>query len=145
MAAEANERPQRSVPDTVTVTFSLHCAHVALRGEWDISTERRLADALARARERRHILIDLSDCSFLDSRAIGTLLALGIELAESNGHVAVALPRSQSTVVRAFGLLGVRKVLSVHDTLEDAQRSFPTTPAVTLSGWLEPSRPMPVD
>jgi anti-anti-sigma factor len=146
MAAEANERQQRSVPGTVTVTFAgSNGAHVALRGEWDISTERLLADALTRAREQRQIVIDLSDCSFLDSRAIGMLLSLGAELAENTGHLAVVLPSSQSTVVRAFELLGIREVLSVHDTLEDAQRGLPTTPPTISSAWLAPSPPMPVD
>jgi len=146
MAAEANERPQRSVPGTVTVTIDVsNCAHVALRGEWDISTERELAHALARARNYRNIVIDLSACSFLDSRTIGMLITLDAELTENDGRLAVALPRAQSTAVRAFDLLGIRAVLSVHETLEDAQRSLPATRSAISSAWLEPSRPMPID
>jgi anti-sigma B factor antagonist len=146
MAAEANERAQRSVPGTVTVTFAeSNSALVALRGEWDISTQPQLAEALQRSRGRQNVVIELSDCSFLDSTTIGMLITLDRELAASGGRLEVALPPSQNVVNRAFALLGIREVLSVHDTLEAAQRSLPTARAATPSAWRKPSRPMPVD
>jgi len=146
MAAEANERAQRSVPGTVTVTLAVpNCARVALRGEWDISTEPQLAEALERARGRENVVIDLCECTFLDSRTIGTLMTLAQELAERNGRLEVALPPAQNVVNRAFALLGVREVLSVHDSLDDAQRSLARVRAAPSSTWLRPSRAMPVD
>jgi anti-sigma B factor antagonist len=146
MAAEANERPERSVPGTVTVTFvASNSARVALRGEWDISTQPQLAEALQRSRGRQNIVIDLADCTFLDSTTIGMLITLDRELAADGGRLEVALPASQNVVNRAFALLGVREVLSVHDTLETAQRSLPTVRAASSNDWLKPSRPMAVD
>ena len=146
MAAEANERDQRSVPGTVTVTFTAsHYAHVTLRGECDISTQPQLTEALQRARGRQNVVVDLSECDSLDSQTLAMLMALAHDLAENNGRLEVALPPSQSIVQRVFAVLGVREVLSVHDTLEDAKRSLPDTRARTSSAWLAPSRPMPVD
>ena len=146
MAAEANERAQRSDPGTVTVTFAVpNCARVALRGEWDISTEPQLAEALQRARGRQNVVIDLCECTFLDSRTIGTLITLAQELAERNGRLAVALPPSKSVVDRAFALLGTREMLSVYRTFEHAQRSLQIVRASTSNVWLKPSRPMPID
>lgn len=146
MAAEVNEREQRSVPGTVTVTFTAsHYAQVTLRGEWDISTQPPLAETLKRARARQNVVVDLSECDFLDSRTLGMLMALAHDLAENNGRLEVALPPSQSAVQRVFAVLGVREVLSVHGTLEDAKRSFPDTRPKRSSARLAPSRPMPVD
>ena len=146
MAAEANERDQRSVPGTVTVTFTAsHYAHVTLRGEWDISAQPKLAEAFKRARGRQNVVVDLSECDFLDSQTLGMLMALAHDLAESNGRLEVALPPSQSVVQRVFAVLGVRQVLSVHDSLEDAKRSLLDTQPKGSSAWLAPSRPMPVD
>jgi hypothetical protein len=67
------------------------------------------------------------------------------ELAADGGRLEVALPSSQNVVNRAFALLGVREVLSVHDTVEAAQRSLPTVRTASPNAWLKPSRPMPVD
>ena len=127
MAAEANERDQRFVPDTVTVTFTAsHYAQVTLRGEWDISTQPQLAEALERAGGHQNVVVDLSECDFLDSQTLGMLMAFAHDLAENHGRLEVALPPSQSVVQRVFAVLGVRDMLSVHDTLEDAKRSLPT-------------------
>jgi anti-anti-sigma factor len=146
MAAEANERQQRSVPGTVTVTFAApNCGLVALHGEWDISTETQLAEALHQARREQNVVIDLSECTFLDSRTIGLLMSTAQEHAENNGRLAIALPPTQSVVNRAFDVLGVRDVLSVYRTFEDAQRSLWIARASTSNAWLEPSRPMAID
>jgi anti-anti-sigma factor len=146
MAAEANERVQRFVPGTVTVSFvTRDCARVALRDEWDVSTAPQLADALQRAsRRRRNIVVDLAECTFVDSTTIGMLIVLARECTEGKG-LAIALPPSQSAVDRAFALLGAREVLSVHSTFEDALRSLATVRAPTSNPWLDPSPPMPVD
>jgi anti-anti-sigma factor len=146
MAAETNERPSRSVPGTVDVSLAEPSyARVTLCGEWDISTQPRLAEALTRARARRDLLIDLSECSFLDSRTLGTLISLAHELASSGRRLEVALPPSQAIVKRAFAVLGAHEILSVHDTLEDAQRVLFNTRSGTRHAWLTPSPPMPVD
>jgi anti-anti-sigma factor len=146
MAAEVNGRSQRSIPGTGTVTFTVpNCARVALHGEWDISNEPQLAAALQRARTVQNVVVDLSECTFLESRTVGCLLGAAQEHAEHDGRFAIALPRSQSVVNRAFDLLGIRAVLAVYRTFEDAQRSLEVMRASSESRWLEPSRPMPVD
>jgi hypothetical protein len=64
-------------------------------------------------------------------------MGLAHEHAQSNGRLAIALPPSASVVDRAFALLGVREVLSVLRTFQDAVRSlqavvFALPVAVTL-------------
>jgi anti-sigma B factor antagonist len=144
MATEANERSERSIPGTVTVTFAApDSARIALCGEVDISTRPQIAEALERARGRRYVVVDLSDCTFLDSTTVGVLMGFHAELDESGGRLAVALPPTHGVVNRAVDMLGVREVLWVHDSLEDARRSLAVRQASIT--WLEPSRPMPVD
>lgn len=147
MAVDANERATRSAPGTVTVTFAVpNSARIALHGEWDISTEPKLATALERAsRARQNIVIDLSTCSFLDVRTIGRLIAFAQALTERGGRLAVALPPSQTAVNRAFSLLAIRELLPVHDSLEDAQRDVTRSELSLGKAWLEPSPPMSVD
>jgi anti-anti-sigma factor len=146
MAAEAKERPERFVPGTVAVTFAAPSSVlIALRGEWDVSTQPQLAEALQHARGRQNVVIDLSDCSFVDSTTIGMLITLDHQLAADSGRLEIALPPSHNVVNRAFSLLGVREVLSVHDAIDVAQRSLPTVRAASSTDWLNPSRPMAVD
>src|SRR3954453_21902111 len=75
---EADEDMRRTAPagDPAPRTVSLErhspaVAIVTLRGEHDLATRAEINAALARAGGEADVLVDLSDCSFIDSSVIG--------------------------------------------------------------------------
>jgi anti-anti-sigma factor len=136
----------RSTPGRAVVGHEPNgIAVVTMFGEHDISNEPVLAHALRLAgAPSADAVIDLSECAFLDSRAITTLMTFAGELAKSGRRVAVALPPSQTIVDRVFALLRIRDVLSVHDTLQEAQEHL-SAGRSTRNEWLATSPPMPID
>jgi anti-anti-sigma factor len=146
MAAEANERDQRSVPGTVTVNLATPgYAVVALRGEHDLSTQPQVRDAFERVGGRTNVVVDLSECEFLDSRTVGMLVATDHGLRERGGRLEIALPPPPSVVHRIFEILGIGAVLSLHDTPEQAQRNVCEEDESTARRWLAPSPPLAFD
>ena len=73
----------------------------------------------------RSVLVDLSECSFLDSTVVKTLLQ-GAELAgERGGALAlVAVDRSGDAVRRALEVLRVGTLVAVHPTRAAGVASF---------------------
>ena len=100
------------------VEIEIHSAAaciVTLRGEHDPSTMGQIAGVLNVASAHRHVLVDLSECSFLDSTVVRTLL-LAAELAGERGGALefVAAARSGNAVRRALEVMRVDAVVAVH-------------------------------
>jgi anti-anti-sigma factor len=70
------------VPGTLEVeNHAPNVAIVAVRGEHDLTTKPALAEALARASDHLNVLVDLSECPFMDSSLIGALVEASSSLA----------------------------------------------------------------
>ena len=67
-------------------------AIVTLRGEHDLSTRAEISDALARVGNEAHVLVDLSECSFIDSSVIGVLVVAFQALDEQGRRLELAIP-----------------------------------------------------
>jgi len=99
--------------------------HVLIRaaGELDVSSspslQRTGEDSLADG--HRVVLLDLSGIKFLDSSGLGALMALHRSALAHGAHVAVVA--ASAAVRRVVDLTGVRHVLPLHDSVEDALRS----------------------
>jgi len=81
---------------------------IAVRGELDMSAAPDLAEAIAGARTGADTLVlDLSRVTFLDSSAIGALVAAGRDVLEAGGRLQIG-PRSEivSRVLEITGLAG---------------------------------------
>jgi anti-anti-sigma factor len=81
---------------------------IAVRGELDMSAAPDLAEAIAGARNGAATLVlDLSGVTFLDSSAIGTLVASGRDMLDAGGRLQIG-PRSDivSRVLEITGLTG---------------------------------------
>ena len=87
-------------------------AVVSLRGEHDLAT----ADELARAIQAidGNVLVDLSDCTFIDSTVIGVLFASSQRLERDGRYLEVVAPMQNANVARTLELVRMRDVIVVH-------------------------------
>jgi anti-sigma B factor antagonist len=93
-------------------------------GELDLSTQERLREPLLQAAEANNsVVVDLSECEFIDSSGIRALL-VGREAISGNGggHLVVAGPQPQ--VQRVLEMTGLGEAIPVHESVEKALESF---------------------
>ena len=86
-------------------------------GELDLATASRLEDAIADAAPAAHIVIDLSDCTFLDSSGVRSLVKAG---RETQPEARVDLVTADASILRVLEITGVDTVLTVHPSVEAA-------------------------
>jgi anti-sigma B factor antagonist len=96
-------------------------AVVVLGGEVDYEVSPQLKAHLARAIKagRNHIVLDLSDVTFIDSTAIG-VIAGTIEKLNPAGGGSLAIVSEHEKVLEILEITGLESVLSVHATRDDA-------------------------
>jgi anti-anti-sigma factor len=88
-------------------------AVVALRGEHDLGSSVELELALSTI--SGDLLIDLSACSFIDSTIIGVILTRFETLQQLGYRLELVAPPVGSTVERVIEIVGVKRLLTVHD------------------------------
>jgi|1185.fasta_scaffold730407_1 anti-anti-sigma factor len=111
--------------DTIEVRVYPRASLISLVGEHDLSTRGLLFDAVARAAERPRLVVDLTECSFLDSCILGVLFSAHSQCE----RMAIVLPDAGSIVHRTIAMTGVRTLIPVFATIEEAFRS------VAEPGW----------
>jgi anti-anti-sigma factor len=98
---------------------------LTIRGELDLSTAPQLERSLdaASAPEEPAILIDLSECEFIDSTGVALIInawqRVDREAGEGSGRLVLCCPNSQ--VRRLLEITGVENSISLHDSVEDAR------------------------
>ncbi len=90
-------------------------AIVTLRGEHDLDSSDAIRDALAGV--DGDVLIDLSECGFLDSSVIGTLLRTSRDRQLAGSRVELIVPPTNRIIVRTVEVASLRDLLTVHDAL----------------------------
>jgi anti-sigma B factor antagonist len=70
----------------------------------------------------RHMVIDLSEADFIDSTAIGVLVATLKRLREEGGSLAVVCERAN--VRNIFEIVGLDDVIPLHRSRDDALRAL---------------------
>jgi anti-anti-sigma factor len=91
-----------------------YAAVVVMCGEHDVATSAELAAALAPL--SGDILVDLSECDFIDSSIIGVVLAKSNVLEREGHELALRTPHaSDSMVTRVIDIIGLRQILTVND------------------------------
>jgi anti-anti-sigma factor len=102
---------------------------VRIRGEHDLASadevRRRLAEALAIG----ITVVDLEDCTFLDSSIVASLIAVR----RAQGFLALALPPAASAVERTLTVSGVTVIFSCQRSLSDAIDVAVSSPRVSLA------------
>lgn len=88
------------------------------QGELDLYTAPRLERAVLEQLDRgeRHVVIDLSRTSFIDSSGIGAFVKLARAVNERGGHLKLTSPTRQ--VARLFEISGVHQVVDISPTTE---------------------------
>jgi anti-anti-sigma factor len=101
-------------------------AVVTMRGEHDISTQPVLAQAFALAVAHSNVVIDLTECSFIDSTVIQEFLRASKRVAQGE-KVVLVIPREQKAVTRIAGMTGLAQIFELHETKDAALASLETT------------------
>jgi anti-sigma B factor antagonist len=93
---------------------------VSVLGEVDLATAPAFAQTLLGATEdwTGEVIVDLTGCSFLDSRGLGALLATRGRLEHSNRRLALVL--SNRSVMRIFQITQFDELFEIYPTLAAA-------------------------
>ena len=95
---------------------------ITLRGDHDLSSKPQLVESLTRLRREAWavIVIDLRQCTFVDSTIIGAILAGRRQDSSEEPHVSVVLPDDPSYVYRALSVIGLTGLVPAHLSIEAA-------------------------
>jgi len=123
MKSDEAERRAAPVEGRVpgTVALERHAPGVAivtLRGDHDLATRAEINATLARVGGEADVLVDLSECSFIDSSVIGALVAAFQTLAEGGRRLELAIPSDAVTIQRVAQVAGLATFLAIHETRE---------------------------
>ena len=93
---------------------------VSVIGEVDLATAPVLERTLRDAAEHRtgEVIVDLTRCSFLDSRGLTALLATRKRLAHSDRSLGLVL--SNPNVLRIFEITGFDQIFEIYPSLDAA-------------------------
>lgn len=91
-------------------------AVVSVAGEVDLYTAPLLSRALSAALEANGhgIVVDLAECEFVDSAALGTLVEANARLGERDRRLSLVAP--EGGVRRAIELMGLDRVFALHES-----------------------------
>ena len=98
-------------------------ALVSVGGELDYGAAPQLRRRLFASIDRggRHLVLDLSDVRFIDSLAIGTLIAARARLCEvGGGSLRVVCAGHNEQVLRMFDIVGVAELIELHRSRAEA-------------------------
>jgi anti-anti-sigma factor len=91
-------------------------AVVKVRGEHDVSTKPQLEAALDAASAQPHILIDLSECSFMDSSVVTAVMQASERLAEKRVRLGLLIPPEAALARRVSNLTKLETIVPIHES-----------------------------
>ena len=113
-------------PGPVTIeVVSSRAAVVTLGGDHDVASRDAIADAFSVAGTGRDLLVDLTECTFIDSTIIKLLLQTMRALEEQDARLELVIdtdPRGH--VARVAELMGIADVIPTHGSRSDGIRSL---------------------
>ena len=111
---------------------------ISVEGEFDLSTADRVRSPGESAiAERRTLLLDLEQCSFIDSTALRLVLQLHAALTSAVGPGAIAVV-ANSEIRKFFSMTAIDQTVRVFATREEALAALRAT---ARSGDGEPASP----
>jgi anti-anti-sigma factor len=123
MESDEAERSTAPVDGPVpgTVALERHAPGVAivtLCGEHDLATRAEIGATLGRVGGEADVLVDLSECSFIDSSVIGALVAAFQAFVERGRRLELVVPSEAVTIQRVVKVAGLATFLAIHETRE---------------------------
>ena len=99
---------------------AVHIVHV--RGEVDMSHEEELRGELraAVAAEPNGIVVDLTECEFIDSSGVRALLLSREAQHPEDGSEPLAVAASSEQILRILSVMGLDRVIPIRPTAEEA-------------------------
>jgi len=93
---------------------------LGVSGEVDMATAPRLRQRVIAitASGVTHLVLDLEECDFLDSTALGVIVGALKRLRTNEGHLRVVC--TQTGLLKLFDLTGLNNVLDIHGSLDSA-------------------------
>ena len=123
----APQDAQPTAPQGIEVQFRLPgIALVQMHGEHDLSGREALAEALARASDQLNVLVDLSECTFMDSSVLGVLIPAGQAIKQRGGRLELVIPPEATTASRVAAITRLAEFLPIHKTHGAGFASFET-------------------
>ena len=108
--------------DILTLDVTSHEDHtvVALSGELDLATQGELRTCLNDLIVAGHVnlVLDLSDCAFVDSTGLGALIGARRRVHAFQGSLTLVCPTE--AVMKVFTITGLEKVFDIRDSMESA-------------------------
>ncbi|MEO9177167.1 MAG: STAS domain-containing protein [Gaiellales bacterium] len=92
--------------------LNAYVAVVRLHGGHDIATSRNLREALDQL--EGSVLLDLSDCGFIDSSVIYVIFSDAHTRSHQKHHLELLVPPENRAITRTLEIAGAREVLTVH-------------------------------
>lgn len=95
----------------------------AITGELDQATARQLREPIQKAidDDAQAVMVDMTDCGFIDSTGLGVIVEAWKQLQERNGSEArFAICCPEPEVRRLLEVTGLDKAIAVRDTPEEA-------------------------
>lgn len=113
-------------PGPVTIeVISAGAAIVTLGGDHDVASRDAIADAFGVAATGRDLLVDMTDCTFIDSTIIKLLLQTMRSMAENDARMELVIDiDSHGHVARVAELMGISDVIPTHGSRRDGIRSL---------------------
>jgi anti-anti-sigma factor len=93
-------------------------AIVSLLGEHDLATAPALRETLAPF--LGDLLVDLSECTFVDSTVIGALIACAQQLQREGHALSLVVPPENANIARTLDIVRIRELVRVHARLPGA-------------------------
>jgi anti-sigma B factor antagonist len=102
----------------VTLETRPGTAVVRVNGELDMATTPELEEVVSSVDLGGKLIIDLTECGFLDSSAVRVLVSAARASDETGGTIAVVA--SDPGILRVLEIAAVDTMLPVHDTVDSA-------------------------
>jgi anti-anti-sigma factor len=127
VTSDANDRISREGPHLGQVQVGHRARGIALvtmRGEHDISTLPVLARALTLAAAHSNVVVDLSECSFIDCTVIQEFIKISETLRHGGERFMLVIPPSQAQIPRIAKMIPLDEIFEVHEATDAAIASL---------------------
>ena len=128
MASDADDSTSRGRQSHFgQVAVAHHARGVALvtmRGEHDLSTQPVVERALQLAAAHSNVVVDLSECSFIDSTVISEFIKTSERVRASGEQIMLVIPPAQTHLGRIAKMVGLAQIFEVHESKDGAFASL---------------------